>query len=108
MNYSDKLKDERWQTRRKEILALDRNKCRKCLTTEGLQVHHLGYLVGAEPWQYPNEYLITLCENCHSSEELYKKTVKQRCEALGASGISWEDINNCLIMAFEDVEIESE
>ncbi len=31
----------------------------------GLNIHHKYYVQGREPWEYPNEALITLCEDCH-------------------------------------------
>ena len=38
-----------------------------------LQVHHKHYVEGKLPWEYPNEYLITLCNWCHF--ELHQKQV---------------------------------
>jgi hypothetical protein len=33
------------------------------------------YKKGAEPWEYPNEYLVTLCESCHEDES----KILERC-----------------------------
>jgi hypothetical protein len=66
--YSQKLKDPRWQKKRLEILNRDEWKCRYCgdkKTT--LAVHHLEYL--GEPWEAPEDKLITLCEDCHHLAE---------------------------------------
>ena len=30
-----------------------------------LNVHHKQYRVDRLPWQYPDDALITLCEDCH-------------------------------------------
>ena len=30
-----------------------------------LNVHHNYYIVGKNPWEYPNDALVTLCESCH-------------------------------------------
>ena len=89
-------------------MELDKYKCRRCKSPTNLQVHHLGYVAGSDPWQYPDEYLIYLCEICHSTEELFKKRVKAHCEALAMSGISWADIDECLSMAFDDAEVKVE
>lgn len=80
MNYSDKLKDPRWQKKRLEILNRDQWRCRFCSDEQStLHVHHLSY--SKEPWETKNEHLITLCESCHESEstqrpELEKMLVK--------------------------------
>ena len=31
----------------------------------GLNVHHTYYIEGRKPWEYDNETLVTLCEDCH-------------------------------------------
>lgn len=67
-NYADFLKDPRWQKKRLEILNRDNFKCRACkddLNT--LHVHHLCYKNNLKPWEYKDEDLITLCENCHKA-----------------------------------------
>lgn len=68
-DYSEKLKDPRWQKKRLEILARDDFKCQLCGDTKStLVVHHRDYLPSKEPWDYPNDLLVTLCEDCHESE----------------------------------------
>ena len=67
--YSDKLKDPRWQKKRLEILNRDNFACQKCFDDEStLNVHHKWYLPNVDPWDYPDELLITLCENHHQEE----------------------------------------
>lgn len=67
--YSEKLKDPRWQKKRLEIFERDNWTCQHCCHTEWtLAIHHLRYIPGIEPWDYPAELLITLCEYCHSEE----------------------------------------
>ena len=73
MNYSEKLKDPRWQKKRLEILNRDEFTCRTCKDKETqLQVHHLKYK--GEPWEVSSEHLITLCKHCHSLLELFNKS----------------------------------
>jgi hypothetical protein len=68
-SYSEKLKDPRWQDKRNEILERDNHRCQLCGdNTEPLHVHHKYYQNFKEPWDYPNESLITLCEKCHNSQ----------------------------------------
>lgn len=78
-SYFQKLKDPRWQKRRLQIFERDRWKCQQCLSDEKpLHVHHLFYpnilfddpkegtiIRKAEPWEAPDEALITICEGCH-------------------------------------------
>ncbi len=66
--YAEKLKNPLWQKKRLDILSRDNWTC--CVTgchetTKTLHVHHLDYISGKEPWEYPNEYFITVCEDCH-------------------------------------------
>lgn len=40
-------------------------KCEDCKEQKHLHIHHLFYQRGLEPWEYPNESLLALCEECH-------------------------------------------
>ena len=33
---------------------------------KGLNVHHRYYTIGSKPWEYSNDALVTLCQDCHS------------------------------------------
>lgn len=67
--YSEKLRDPRWQRKRLEVMQRDNFTCRSCKsTTTTLNVHHISYTKGAEPWEYELEDLLTLCEDCHEYE----------------------------------------
>lgn len=70
-SYSEKLKDSRWQRKRLEIMGRDEFECQKCHCKDHgmLSVHHRHYINGREPWDYPGELLITLCQQCHKEEE---------------------------------------
>jgi 5-methylcytosine-specific restriction endonuclease McrA len=70
-SYSELLRDPRWQRKRLEIMGLDDFKCRYCGNHElTLNVHHIHYNKGHKPWEYENDELITLCEDCHKIEHL--------------------------------------
>jgi len=72
--YSELLKDPRWQKRRLQILEKDNFTCQVCGdSTKTLHVHHMCYHRGMYPWDYSDEILITLCEECHKREEELKK-----------------------------------
>jgi hypothetical protein len=69
-SYSEMLKDPRWQKRRLEILNRDKWSCQICGDDKKtLHVHHRRYLSGREPWDIPDELLVTLCFECHEGEE---------------------------------------
>jgi len=63
--YSKQLKDTKWQKLRLKIISRDQHKCTKCGTDKYLVVHHLYYVYGHKPWEYPHSALITLCNECH-------------------------------------------
>ena len=71
--YNELLSSEPWKRKRDAILERDHNKCCNCGYSRQLQVHHRQYhvhpLTGAkrEPWDYDNQYLVTLCEKCHKT-----------------------------------------
>ena len=66
--YAELLKDPRWQKRKTEILLRDNFTCQKCgCMDKTLHVHHIFY-DGRNPWDYEDEALITLCEDCHNKE----------------------------------------
>ena len=78
MNYAEKLKDPRWQKKRLEIFERDEWKCRRCKSDDKtLAAHHIKYRRGLEPWDYPNEDLLTLCESCHEEEYEWRPRAEQ-------------------------------
>lgn len=73
MDYSELLKDPRWQKKRLEIMERDNFSCCYCNdNTRTLNVHHLKYVKG-NPWEIESKFLITLCDNCHDEEHTYRK-----------------------------------
>lgn len=69
-SYAEKLKDPKWQRARLKILERDKFSCRACFSQEKtLHVHHMYYKRNLEPWEYPPESLVTLCEDCHEDYE---------------------------------------
>lgn len=66
-SYYELLKDPRWTKKRQKILKRDNFKCTACGAKHNLQVHHTYYIGNHNyPWAYPDESLITLCEECHN------------------------------------------
>ena len=63
-------------------------------TTRTLNVHHLAYLPGTAPWDYPDHLLVTLCEEHHQAEEDHKaETDLALIWALRESGALNFDLN---------------
>ena len=94
MNYSEKLKDPRWQKKRLEVLERDEWACTSCYDSEStLHVHHKYYEKGKEPWDYPMDSLLTLCDDCHNDEyELRPQYEKALLFALKERGFLARDI----------------
>ena len=44
---------------------------KSCNEIKGLNIHHTHYVLGKLPWDYSNEYLITLCKDCHQERHKY-------------------------------------
>lgn len=73
-DYALKLSDPRWSAKRSMILARDGFCCRLCKGgNRRLEVHHVRYT--GEPWEAPDEDLITLCSRCHEYAGGYRDMV---------------------------------
>jgi hypothetical protein len=72
--YWQKLQDPRWQKKRLEIFERDSFTCRYCdAKDKTLEVHHLYYVSGREPWEYPLGTFKTACSDCHRELKLESK-----------------------------------
>jgi hypothetical protein len=93
--YADKLRDPRWQRRRLEIMQRDYWRCTKCRDKEStLHVHHRYYLRGTEPWEYPPDAFMTLCERCHTLETQTRgEAERQLLLALCKAGVLAKDVH---------------
>lgn len=64
--YSQELQNTHWKLKADNIRIRDKHKCRLCNATDTqLDVHHLRYIEGREPWEYDDGDLVTLCHKCH-------------------------------------------
>ncbi len=97
--YSQKLRDPRWQKQRLRILERDEFTCQHCFDSEStLNVHHKDYVYGKDPWDYPDEWLVTFCETCHQEEtESRPAEEKALLKVLRVKGYSASDLNELLI-----------
>jgi len=109
MNYSDKLKDPRWQKRRLQILEAAHWRCEDCRAREKtLEVHHCGYIRGFEPWEYDGELLMALCSACHvrrqEREDALRVSIAKVTRALPFHTLddtAWNLIHDAIIKASE-------
>lgn len=71
--YNELLKSPLWQRARLKVMERDDFQCRFCGDkTEQLHVHHTIYLPNKTPWDYDDQYLVTICHACHMEEEKLK------------------------------------
>lgn len=67
--YSELLSDPRWQKKRLEVMERDNFTCQHCgCTDRKLNIHHKYYMDKHNPWDYPLNAFITLCDKCHHNE----------------------------------------
>ncbi len=82
MSYAERLKDPRWQQKRLRIMDRDGWQCIACHSKEKtLNVHHTRYVQGRMPWEYADEELHTLCQDCHADEHGKGKKAIEAAEA---------------------------
>ena len=68
-DYKKQYLDPRWQKKRLEILEKANWQCEICGNKDKtLHVHHKSYISGRDVWDYPDEDLMCLCEDCHKKE----------------------------------------
>ena len=78
MDYKEQIKHPKWQKKRLEILERDSYTCLECGEKEKtLHVHHNYYTSIFKLWEYSNEHLQTLCEDCHSERHHLKSLIKE-------------------------------
>ena len=105
MKYAEKLKDPRWQKKRLEIFERDDWTCQFCgageeigLPAHELNCHHIYYEFSiVDPWQYPDEALITLCSECHENEHDYLEYVCYKLfRVLRSKGLKSHEIDRLI------------
>lgn len=78
MTYSEKLKDPRWQKLRLQVFERDKWTCRDCgANDKPLHAHHTYYDKGADPWDYNENAIMCLCENCHQIRHMITDAISR-------------------------------
>lgn len=84
--YRELLLDPQWQKKRLQIFGRDNFSCVRCGDdAKTLHVHHRSYLRGKKPWEYPDEFLETLCETCHEDVGLDDQRLREAIGHMQAS-----------------------
>ena len=79
-SYAEKLRDPRWQKVRLEVMNKARFCCQMCGDHEAtLNIHHVNYTKGKEPWDYESENFRCYCEDCHKEIEESIKEFRELC-----------------------------
>lgn len=66
MNYHEQLRHPLWQRRRLEVLSAAGFVCVRCGSADRqLHAHHKIYLRGRTLWDYADDLLECLCDECH-------------------------------------------
>ncbi len=105
LTYQEKLLDPRWQRKRLLIFVRDNWMCRKCNCSDrNLQIHHNYYLPETEPWNYPDEALMTLCFLCHEKVEIFKWIRKTGLRNLINEGFPEKDCFDIYRLAKKNLE----
>jgi hypothetical protein len=87
------LRSPLWQKKRLLIFDRDHWMCTRCFDTKSnLQVHHLDYIPGVLPHEYPDDMLTTLCDQCHAKENDRDKIQKYLYNTLKMKGFAIYDL----------------
>lgn len=106
--FFEQYKDPRWQKKRLEIMQRDAFTCVLCKDKETtLNIHHKKYINGKKPWEYEDDDLITLCEDCHANIEFFKKEKKEHdiTEIFGGFHETYPNGNKVTVLYSYDAHI---
>lgn len=68
LSYEEQYQHPFWRRKSNEILERDDYTCKCCGSkTKNLHAHHLYYEKDVHVWEYDNEALVTLCNDCHKN-----------------------------------------
>lgn len=65
MTYAEQLLHQNWLDKRAVIITRDDGICCFCLQAKRLFVHHAYYIARRKAWEYPDDSLVALCNDCH-------------------------------------------
>jgi len=82
--------------------------CALCMDDKStLHVHHKKYIYGRKPWEYKNEALVTLCENCHKKEHSALESKKKPSPlSVFLNGPSSFNYTMDMLLFLDDITVE--
>src|SRR5437016_1991470 len=87
-SYSEHRRHPKWQKKRLKIVEAAGFKCQECGADDViLNVHHSYYKNGRAVWDYPDESLKCLCENCHKKIQEIQNRLHQQINKLNYNGL---------------------
>ena len=88
MTYAQQLKHPQWQRRRLEMLTDANFECTDCGDKDTmLHVHHKQYFKGRMAWEYSDEELAVLCEECHAHHHKSETALKRIISAENTTAV---------------------
>ena len=94
MDFEKQIKHPKWQKKRLEILERDEYTCQSCgSNSDTLHVHHYLYDKNTLLRDYNNDYLTTLCEDCHNYWHKINREIK---EHLCVDSVRLDDLKSIL------------
>ena len=102
--YREKLSTDEWKTFAKENRERVGNACEICKRGDRrLNVHHIAYKQGMEPWEYDVGDVVVLCEVCHN--EMHAELQKFRQYVFGKlTPQAFKILNGALAVALRTYE----
>ena len=91
IKYNALLNRIEWKVKAAQIKKRDNYRCQYCNSPLNLNVHHLVYL-NKMPWDYPDNYYITLCNRCHLMEHSCLDNINFDIKEMLLSGMLATDI----------------
>lgn len=105
--YLDLLRNPLWQKKRLDIMNRDNWTCAECKSglndAKTLHVHHIKYVFGRDPWDYPDANFETLCEDCHADRHDKKKV---QAEPLIGTSEEDDSMNAAFAILYADLKKE--
>ncbi len=112
MEFSEQYKHPKWQMRRldyirtvTEFYELTTPICEFCQSdNKQLHVHHLAYEKGKMIWEYPDDDLILLCDDCHKEWHEKHTRIKKSIKRIESKSEKIYDFDKiCEILAKVDI-----
>jgi len=104
-DFKAQYQDKRWYELSKKIKARDKNTCQMCGRNDRpVSVHHKVYRSGTDVWDYADDELICICDECHNIVTKNSKTMYENYCSLRQTFREFGFSDNVLISVFSYLE----